>query len=87
MGLIDWVKRRNVGHELAKQFAREHGHESFESLASEIRQDEKLAKVRNATGREPECVPPSGSASADRDKTQQPEAKLQQPDKGRSWER
>ena len=87
MGLIDWVKRRNVGHDMAKQFAREHGHESFESLASEIRQDEKLAKVRDATGREPEVVPLAGAESAERDKKQQPAAKLPQPDKGRSWER
>ena len=65
MGLLDWIREKRKGAAQyqgggdAPQFdLREHGHTSLAGLAAEIRRDERLAKERDETGREPEdCKP------------------------------
>ncbi|HEX3747694.1 MAG TPA: hypothetical protein VHW09_27350 [Bryobacteraceae bacterium] len=53
MAFLDWL--RDAGNRDPKNIAREHGHESFAGLAAEINHDEKLAKERDTTGREPQA--------------------------------
>ena len=65
MGLLDWIKRERKGAskdtrgaDAAEFDIRQHGHTSLRGLAEEIRRDERLAKLRDETGREPEdCTP------------------------------
>jgi hypothetical protein len=64
VGLLDWIKssrNRSAAHVKTTEEPllnpREHGHASMRDLASEVRGDEALAKLRNETGREPESGP------------------------------
>jgi hypothetical protein len=57
MGWLDWMKERNrpalpKGSELDPKT---HGHEKWKGIYAEIRRDEGLARLRDETGREPEC--------------------------------
>jgi hypothetical protein len=69
----------------AKSFAKEHGHKNIKGLFAEIRHDEALAKIRDATGREPEITKlPATSAESDR----RPQSKSRTLPRTRaSWER
>ena len=50
--LLDWIKQR-TGRYHEDFDPRAYGHATWEGLYDEIRQDEALAKVRDATGKEP----------------------------------
>jgi hypothetical protein len=69
MGLLDWIRNRK-SNEPNEFGPREHGHESWKEVFAEMRGDERLAKQRDQTGREPESrtqkAKPGRSRSWDR---------------------
>jgi hypothetical protein len=67
MKFLEWIRQHREKAEL-KAFAREHGHKSIEGLWAEIRHDEALAKIRDETGREPECRSPKKTPERDRER-------------------
>ena len=51
--LLDWIKER-TGSYHPDFDPRAYGHKTWEGVYNEIREDEALAKVRDATGKEPQ---------------------------------
>ena len=54
MGFLDWMRNRNGQKPDPDLDPRTHGHNTWQGVFDEIRQDEALAKIRDQTGREPE---------------------------------
>jgi hypothetical protein len=54
MGLLDWIRNRNKPNVPDEFDPRAHGHASWKEVFAEMHGDERLAKQRDETGREPE---------------------------------
>ncbi len=60
MGLFDFMKGRGGKSDPPQDpdfDPKIHGHKTWGGVYAEIRADEASAKLRNETGREPECTP------------------------------